>query len=60
MNIIKFVAIIVLLSNGVYCYIPHGDSEYSTLTKTVPFQQPSELNVRPVYDPGVGKCNLFY
>lgn len=58
MNVIKFAAIIfVLLSNGVYCYIPHGDLDLTSLPKPVhfPLQPPMDLNNRPMYESNVGK-----
>lgn len=60
MNVIKFVAIIALISNGVYCYIPHGDLDLTSLPKPVHFplqQSPTDLNNRPIYDSGIGKLN---
>lgn len=59
MNLMNFVAIVVLMTSGAYCYIPRdADSEYSSMPKIIPMpmeRQPYEINDRPVYDPGSGK-----
>lgn len=62
MNVIKFAAIIAFISNGVYCYIPHGDLDLTALPKPVhfPLQTPTDLNNQPIYDSGIGKLRFVY
>lgn len=59
MNLMYIVAIVVLITNGAYCYIPRdADSDYSSMPQIIPMpieRQPYEINDRPVYDPGAGK-----
>lgn len=57
MSIALYAAIIVVISNGVMCYVPHGHLDFPLLPKPehFPVHDTSDLNDRSVYDPGVGK-----
>lgn len=62
MNLLNFLRIIVLVTNGVYCFIPRGDYDSPSAPKTIAFpiqQQTAQTNDISVYDPGVGKYNCF-
>lgn len=58
MDLLTFLRVIVLVANGVYCFIPRGDLEPSA-TKTIIQQQLQQQNTPvndiSVYDPGVGE-----
>lgn len=56
MDLLTFLRVIALVTNGVYCFIPRGEFGPTTKTIGLPVQeqtgQASDINV---YDPGVGK-----
>lgn len=62
MELLTFLLIIVLVTNGVYCYVPHSDygAASAPSSKTQSFsaqQQSAQANDISVYDPGAGKLN---
>ncbi|XP_055305748.1 uncharacterized protein LOC129570234 isoform X2 [Sitodiplosis mosellana] len=60
MDLLTFLRVIVLVTNGVYCFVPRGDMESSaTKAITLPIQpQIAQANDISVYDPGVGADRL--
>lgn len=56
MDLLTFLRVIVLVTNGVYCFVPRSDMESSaTKAITLPIQpQTAQANDISVYDPGVG------
>lgn len=68
MDLLTFLRVIVLVTNGVYCFVPRGEFQASdTNTRPLPIQQQQDqrhqhqqqqhvpANDISVYDPGVGK-----
>lgn len=57
MDLLTFLRVIVLVTNGVYCFVPRGDLEPSAArTISLPIQQQNApANDISVYDPGVGE-----
>lgn len=55
MDLLTFLRVIVLVTNGVYCFVPRSDMESSaTKAITLPIQQQTaQANDISVYDPGV-------
>lgn len=57
MDLLTFLRVIVLVANGVYCFVPRSDSQPSAMkTVSLPVQQNNApTNDISVYDPGVGE-----
>lgn len=56
MDLLTFLRVIVLVTNGVYCFVPRSDMEsLATKAITLPIQQQqtAQANDISVYDPGV-------
>lgn len=56
MDLLTVLRVIVLVSNGVYCFVPRGDFVSSAAAKTIGLpiqQQTAQNNDISVYDPGV-------
>lgn len=63
MDLLTFLRLIVLITNGVYCFVPRGDFASSSTKELSPpiQQQNAEANDISVYDPGdVGKFISIY
>lgn len=61
MDLLTFLRVIVLVTNGVYCFGPRGDLD-SSAAKTVafPIQETAQTgDISGVYDPGVGIGEYF-
>lgn len=55
MDLLTFLRVIVLVTNGIYCFVPGGVMESSpSKTITLPIQQQAN-DISTVYDPGVGE-----
>lgn len=56
MDLLTFLRVIVLVTNGIYCFVPRGDLE-SSAAKTIafPIQQTAQTGDISVYDPGAGE-----